>query len=71
MTRAEFWARKLVQAESLGINIDDMLNAMVVECVSAGNVDGCSTTNFADGSILRVRPIMTQNGRMGQVEWIA
>ena len=69
MKRAEFWARKLVQADSLGISIDDMLNAILVECVSAGNVDGCSTTNFEDGSILRVRPTLTPNGRMGQVEW--
>jgi hypothetical protein len=68
MTRAEFWAKKLLQAEVLNIPIDDLLNAMALEWVSSETVDNWSTAKFADGSIIKVKPVMTENGRKGWVE---
>jgi hypothetical protein len=67
-SRADFWAVKLGKASSLGINIDDLLNAIVAESVSREIIEGRQIVKFQDGSILRVTPTETPNGLMGLVE---
>jgi hypothetical protein len=70
MTRAEFWGRKILLADSLGLEaVKNLLNAASPEVVSIKHLDGGVTLReFADGSFLRSRPFK-ELGNMGWLEW--
>lgn len=70
MTRAEFWGRKILLADTLSLpTVRNVLNAADPEIVSRKHLDGGITLiEFTDGSFLRARPAEGINN-MGLVEW--
>ena len=70
MTRAEFWGRKLLLADSLNSEtVRNMLKAAKPEVVSNTTVDGVTIMEFVDQSFLRATPVDTPLGTKGLVEW--
>lgn len=71
MSRAEFWGRKLLLADSLGTEtVRNLLNTAEAEIVSRKQLEGEVTIiEFTDGSFLRARPFDTPNNKMGWVDW--
>ena len=71
MTRAEFWGRKILLADPLGLpTVKNLLNAASPEVVSIKHLEGEITLmEFTDGSFLKTSPVGVLNKKMGLVEW--
>lgn len=68
MTRAKFWGRKLLLADSLNSEtVRNVMGAAQPEIVSKTETDGVILIGFTDGSFLRTRPVFGTG--MGMIEW--
>jgi hypothetical protein len=71
MTRAEFWGRKILLADPLGLaTVRNLMNAASPEIVSKKHLEGGVTLiEFVDGSFLKASPVDAPGNNMGLVEW--
>jgi hypothetical protein len=71
MSRAEFWGKKLLLAESLGTeSVKAWLVAIEPEVVSfTKDGEGVIIREFSDGSFLRAQPFDLLGNKKGWVDW--